>query len=187
MAKPVTLYQTAKIENQQIDSPEADQVITEPIRESLVLFIFKIASILILTNLVYMGLSFVLLRAFFLNHELPFNIHDNTAYVLTLLHLATTAFQVWGISSIVFRWVGNSHRITPKHLVQREGIMNCVEKIYDLDIVRSVSIHQSWIGKIFRYGTVNVEISASGGYTDQATLSGVSDPQQYEKMLRRHF
>jgi uncharacterized membrane protein YdbT with pleckstrin-like domain len=65
--------------------------------------------------------------------------------------------------------------------------MNCVEKIYDLDIVRSVSIRQSWLGKIFRYGTVNVEISASGGYTDRATLAGVSDPQQYEKMLRRHF
>ena len=187
MAKPITLYQTAGIDNRQMNNPEANPVLTEPIRESLVLFIFKIASILILTNLVYMGLSFVLLRAFFLNHELPFNIHDNTAYILTLLHLATTAFQVWGISTIVFRWVGNSYRITPKHLVKREGVMNCVEKIYDLDIVRSVSIHQSWLGKIFRYGTVSIEISASGGYTDQAILSGVSDPQQYEKMLRKHF
>ena len=187
MVKPVTLYQTAETENQEMDNFGNNQRVTEPIRESLVLFIFKITSILIITNLVYMGLNFFLLRAFFLNHELPFNIHDNTAYILTLLHFATTAFQVWGISTVVFRWVGNSYHIKQKHLVQREGIMNCTEKIYDLDIVRSISIQQSWLGKIFRYGTVNVEISASGGYTDQATLSGVSDPRQYEKMLRRHF
>lgn len=65
--------------------------------------------------------------------------------------------------------------------------MNCVEKIYDLDIVRSISIRQSWFGKIFRYGTVNVEISASGGYTDQTTLSGVSDPQQSKKCSEGTF
>jgi len=178
MAKPVTLYQTEETEN---------QVVTEPIRESLVLFIFKISAILLVTNLVYMGLNFFLLQAFFLNHALPFDLHNKTAYILTFLHLATTAVQVWGISTVVFRWLGRSYHITQKHLVQREGIMNCVEKIYDLDIIRSVSIQQSWIGRIFRFGTVNIDISASGGYTDQATLSGVSDPQQYEKMLRKHF
>ena len=187
MTRPITLYQTTEIDNQQVNRSDANQKTSEIIRESLVVFIFKITAVLVLTNLVYMGLSFILLQSFFLNHELPFNLHDNTAYILTLLHLATTAFQVWGISTIVFSWVGNSYRITPEHLVHREGMMNSVEKIYDLDIVRSVSIQQSLIGKLFKYGTISVEISASGGYTDQATLVGVSDPQQYERMLRRHF
>lgn len=187
MGIPVTLYRTVKTEDQQVRDTDNRTVVTEPIRESLVLFIIKIASVLIVTDLVYTVLNFVLLRAFFLNHELPFNIHDLTAYILTILHLAKTALQVWGISAIVFRWVGNSYHITQKHLMHHKGIMNCIEKIYDLNIVRSVSTQQSWLGKIFRYGTVNIEISASGGYTDQVTLSGVSNPQQYEKMLRRHF
>lgn len=165
----------------------AQVAITEPIRESLVLFVIKIASILIVTDLVYAVLNFVLLQAFFLNHQLPFNLHSWAPYILTVLHLAKTTLQVWGISSIVFRWVGNSYFITQKHLVHKEGILSNTKKIYDLDIVRSISIQQSWFGKIFKYGSVHIEISASGGYTDRLTLFGVSNPQQYEKMLRRHF
>lgn len=187
MKNSVTLYRTIKTDDQQFSNSENRTSVTEPIRESLVLFIIRIASVLIVTDLFYAVLNFVLLRAFFLNHELPFNIHELTAYILTFLHLIKTVLQVWGVSAIVFRWVGNSYHITDKHLVHHEGIMNCIEKIYDLDIVRSVTIQQSWLGKIFSYGTVNIEISASGGYTDQVTLSGVSNPQQYEKMLRRHF
>lgn len=187
MKNSVTLYRTVKTEGQQDSDFNPQVAITEPIRESLVLFVIKITTVLIVTDLIYAILNFILLRAFFLNHELPFQMHSSAPYILTFLHLVKTTFQVWGISAIVLRWVGSSYHITDKHLVRREGIMNCIEKIYDLDIVRSVSIHQSWLGKIFRYGTVNIEISASGGYTDQVTLFGVSNPQQYEKMLRRHF
>lgn len=187
MGNPVTLFRTVKTDNQEETDSDTQASITEPIRESVVLIIIKIATVLIATDLVYALFNFILLRAFFLNNELPFNIHDLTVYILTFLHLAKTTLQVWGISAIVFRWVGNSYFITQKHLVRHEGILNCIEKIYDLDIVRSISIQQSWLGKIFKYGSVNIEISASGGYTDQVTLNGVTNPQQYEKMLHRHF
>jgi len=185
--KNISLYRIVKTDDEQSIDSEARTVITEPIRESLVLFVIKIASILIIADLVYAILNFVLLQAFFLNHELPFQMHSLAPYILTFLHLVKTTLQVWGISAIVFRWVGNTYHITDKHLVHHEGIINCIEKIYDMDIIRSISIQQSWLGKIFKYGTVNIEISASGGYTDQVTLGGVSNPQQYEKMLRRHL
>lgn len=143
MKNSVTLYRTVKTNEEQTSDLESRTVVTEPIRESFVLFIIKIASVLIATDLVYALVSFVLLRAFFLNHELPFRMHEVAPYLLTLLHLAKTTLQVWGISTIVFRWVGNSYHITDKHLVHYEGVINCNEKIYDLDIVRSVSIQQS--------------------------------------------
>ncbi len=187
MKNSTTLYSTVKTDGQEVANSDAKVSITEPIRESVVLFVIKIATILISIDLLYAVLNFILLKAFFLNHTLPFDLHNQTAYILTLLHIVKTILQVWGISSVVFRWVGNSYFITEKHLVRHEGIIKCNEKIYDLDIVRSISIQQSWLGKGFRYGSVNIEISASGGYTDQVTLTGVSNPQQYEKMLRRHF
>ncbi len=187
MKNNVTLYRTVKTDDQEEINSGPQATITEPIRESAVLFVIKIATVLISVDLVYAVLNFILLRTFFLNFDLPFNLHNQTAYILTLLHLAKTTLQIWGISAIVFRWVGNSYFITEKHLVRHEGILNCIEKIYDLNIVRSISIQQSWFGKIFKYGSVNIEISASGGYTDHVTLSGVSNPQQYEKVLRRHF
>ena len=173
--------------NNQASTSDQTGKLREPIRESLILFIIKIASVLIVTDTIYAVLNFVLLQAFFLNHELPLNLHAYAPYILTVLHLVKTILQVWGISSIVFQWVGNSYQITNRHLIHSTGIMNCTEKIYDLNIIRSISIQQSWIGKIFKYGTVNIEISASGGYTDQVTLFGVANPQQYENMLRKHF
>lgn len=187
MKNALALYHTVKTDDRGVQDSNDRVAVTEAIRENLVLFIIKIASLLIVTDLIYAVLNFILLRAFFLNHKLPFNIHDVAAYILFFLHLAKTALQIWGISAIVFHWVGNSYHITKEHLVHRKGIINCIEKIYDLDIIRSVSIQQSWLGKIFKYGTVNIEISASGGYTDQVILFGVSNPQQYEKMLRPHF
>ena len=187
MKNIVTLYHTDKTDTQEKSNPDIGDTITEPIRESIVLFVIKIASIIIFIDLVYTVFNFILLRTFFLNFDLPFNLHNQTAYILTLLHLAKTVLQVWGISAIVFRWAGNSYFITEKHLVRHEGIINCTEKIYDLNIVRSVSMQQSWFGKVFKYGSVNIEISASGGYTDKITLTGVANPQQYEKLLRRNF
>ena len=169
MVNTTTLYQTA--DNRRNEEAGSQVAINEPIRESLVVFIIKIASVLIFIDLFYVVLNFVLLRAFFLNHELPFNIHDQTAYILTFFHFVKTVLQVWGISAIVFRWIGNSYHITDKHIVHHQGVLNCIEKIYDLDIVRSISIQQSWLGKIFRFGTVNIEISASGGYTDPGSFS----------------
>ena len=160
---------------------------SETVRESLVLFLGKIAAVLIVTDLVYAIINYILLQAFFLNHQLPFNLHEYAPIILTILHLVKTTFQVWTITTVVFRWVGNSYQITDKHIVCREGVMNCNEKIYDLNLVRSVSIEQSWLGKIFKYGTVKIEMSASGGYTDQVTLVGVGNPDQYQKMLRRYF
>ncbi len=173
--------------NQTLITPDQPGKLREPIRESLILFIIKIAAVLIVTDTIYAALNFVLLQAFFLNHVLPLNLHAFAPYILTILHLAKTVFQIWGISSIVSQWVGNSYQITKRHLVHNMGIMNYTEKIYDLNIIRSISIQQSWIGKIFKYGTVNIEISASGGYTDKVTLFGVPNPQQYENMLRKQF
>ncbi len=87
--------------NWEPDDSDSQTTINEPIRESLMLFIIKIASVLIIIDLVYAVLNFVLLRAFFLNHELPFNLHDMTAYILTFLHPITRA-KVWGFRQLSF-------------------------------------------------------------------------------------
>lgn len=173
--------------NQTPATPNQSERASEPIRESLILFIIKIAAVLIVSDMVYAVINFILLQAFFLNHVLPLNLHEYAPSVLTVLHLVKTAFQVWGISLIVSQWVGNSYQITRRHLIHSMGIMNCTEKTYDLNIIRSISIQQSWVGKIFNYGTVNIEISASGGYTDQVTLFSVPTPKKYENMLRKRF
>lgn len=73
MKNSATLYRTAKTDDQEKEDSDAPVTITEPIRESVVLFVIKIATVLIITDLVYAVFNFILLRAFFLNHELPFN------------------------------------------------------------------------------------------------------------------
>lgn len=187
MKNVTSLFHLVKNNPQVVADTIGDDLITEPIRESFILFIFKITAILVITDLAYAVLNVFLLRTFFLNYELPLNLHNQTAYILTLLHLIKTVFQVWTISAIVCRWVGNVFYIKENQLVHHEGILNCREKIYDLDIVRSVSVHQSWFGKVFKFGNVLIEVSASGGYTDQVILNGVNNPQKYESIFRKHF
>lgn len=189
MKKSGTLHQTSKADLRHKNNAEVENetVTTEPVRGSLVLFVFKITMILVFTNLIYMTLNYVLLQAFFLNHDLPFNLHDRTPYILTILHIATTALQIWGISTVSFHWIGKSYQVTKKHLVQREGIINCIEKIYDLNNVRSVTINQSFLGRWFRFGDILIETSAPGLYEEKISLTGVANPQRFADRIQHCF
>ncbi len=84
-------------------------------------------------------------------------------------------------------WLGSSYFVADTHLVKRNGVFNIIEKIYDLDNIRSVSVHQGVIGKLFHFGDVIIEISASGGYMDQIILVGLDSPEKFEHKIRRHF
>ena len=43
--------------------------------------------------------------------------------------------------------------------------------------IRSVKSHQSLVGRLFNYGNVIVEVSASGGYHKDILLRGIVHPK----------
>ncbi|EKE06310.1 MAG: hypothetical protein ACD_19C00017G0010 [uncultured bacterium] len=83
------------------------------------------------------------------------------------------------------KWLGNSYFITDTCVVKRDGIFNVVEKTYDLKDIRSVIVHQNIIGKLFHFGDIVIETSASGGYKDEIVLNGFDEPQEIEHKVRQ--
>ena len=155
----------------------------EPIRASVAILAIQLVTLLVATDLLYVLVNYFLMKAYFLETSLSFNLHTFIVPILAVLHIAKSFFQISFIISIVMGWIGKSYFIVDKHLIKRDGIFTIAEKIYDLDNVRSVTVHQSLVGKMFHFGDVIVETSASGGYMDQITFTGVSDPQKFEHKI----
>ena len=166
---------------------EINQIHLEPTRGSIAVLVLQLLVLFIGTDLLYVILNFFLMKVYFLELSLILDLHRNIILLLAALHIGKSIVQIGFLLAIVLRWVGKSYFITEKHLIKHDGVITVTEKIYDLDNVRSVTVHQSTLGKLLHYGDVVIETSASGGYMDQIVLVGVSNPERFEDRIRHRF
>ncbi len=159
----------------------------EPTRGSISVLVLRILFLLVGTDLLYAIINFSLMRIYFMNLALPFDLHTNTLLLLSLLHITKSVFQIGAILVIVLRWIGHTYTIDNKLLIKRDGVFTVKEKICDIDNVRTVTTNQSLLGKLLHYGDIVIETSAPGGYADQIILSGISDPQIFERKISHYF
>lgn len=155
----------------------------EPIRGSIVALVIRIATVLLFGDVSYALLSVFFLKIYFLNLELPFDLHHHSILILAISHVVKNFIQLYFIMLIASNWVSKTYFIINKQLIKRSGVFTNEEKIYDLKNIRSVIVRQSLVGKFFHYGDVTAETSASGGYMENVTLIEVADPQKYESKL----
>ena len=123
---------------------------------------------------------------YFLQGILPFDTHRYIVLILALLHIGKSIFQVIFVLKFVMKWIGSSYFIIDSRLVKRDGIMSIVEKTFDLDNIRSITINQGILGKLLHYGDIVIEISAPGDYLDHILLPNLTDPQGFEEKIRGH-
>ena len=154
-----------------------------PIKRSIIVLSLQIIILLLTTDAVYGLINFFFLKVHFLGLTLPFDLHHYTILILYITHLLKSLVQIFFLLQLIFKWKGQSYCIINEHLVKKEGIFTITEKNYDLKNIRSVTVHQSIFGKIFHFGNVVLEISASGGYQEKLTILFVSNPQIYEGLL----
>ncbi len=151
---------------------------------SPILFVIKLIAVILVTDAAYSLLSAFLLGLIARGMELPFDLHHHTAILLMVLALVKTVFQIWIIIRIAVKWTTSAFSITETHLIKHEGFFTNQQTIYDRNLIRSVMIHQSLLGRLLRYGTIIIDFSASGGYIDSVALTGIPKPQQIEQFLR---
>ena len=159
---------------------------TEPIRASVATLAIALISLLIFTDVIYSIINFFLMKVYFLQGVLPFDTHRYIIFILAMLHIGKSIFQVIFVLKFVMKWIGSSYFIVDSRLVKRDGIMSIVEKTFDLDNIRSITINQGILGKLLHYGDIVIEISAPGVYLDQILLSNLTDPQKFEQKIRGH-
>lgn len=164
---------------------ESDKNI-EPVRGSVITLIIRIIILLVFTDLLYLFVNYFLMKIYFLQIALAFDIHKYVIFILATLHILKSIFQVYFMIKIIMNWLGNSYFITDKQFIKRDGIFNVVEKTYDIGNIRSIIVSQGVIGKLFHFGDVVIETSASGGYKEKIRLTGINEPQKVEYEIHQH-
>lgn len=157
-----------------------------PVRGSIFILVTRLLFALLLFELVYAGLFYLLN----LGIPLPFDLHHHVALVLFGLEIIKIFTQVFFVLNIMLTWANNEFYIDGKRLIKRTGIFSVKEDLYEFKIVRSIEVNQSWIGRIFHYGDIILKASASGGYEPGGyqvivAMSGIQNPQKFEKMIKQ--
>lgn len=151
-------------------------------RESVVILITKVFSIMFLFNTVFFAVEIFTLRL-----DLPTDYHNYITLLLFFGHIVKSVLEIYFVVKIILNWIGNVYYfdVVEKRLIKREGIFNTQEKIYDLKNIRSISLEQNILGKLFHYGNIVVTTSASGGYNDRIYLNSISNPEKSEEFLKK--
>ena len=99
----------------------------------------------------------------------------------TIKFLLLTAFVV----AIVTPWASTQYYLTEHQLIKYVGLSRRDEEAYDLDILKAVSLHQGWFGRIFNYG--DIHLTFSSGNLTEPKLRGVYNPKKYGRVLREYL
>lgn len=160
--------------------PEHD---LEPVRSSVAILAMKLLVLLFIFEGLYTGL-FYFLNVFF---NLPLEWHHHSSIILLLIYGIKIGLEFLFILYLFFQWAGTTYFITKKHIIKRVGIINSREEVFHFDNIRSITVNQSFLGKIFNYGDIELKTSASGGYQAALILSGIDNPHKYEEHLKTLF
>lgn len=166
-----------------IDAKTKGEHVVEPIRGSVAVFIIKVVVILVLFDSIYSVIYYILS----LGISLPFGLHHHAAILLLVTQFGKIVLQMVLLLRIVLSWANDIYFLTDEHIIKRSGILKVQEEIFHYKNIRSISIHQSWIGKLCNYGDILLKTSASGGYQDDIILSNIADPQKYKEVLKKYF
>ena len=155
----------------------------ESIRGNAFLLVVKLATILVLFELLYAGINYFLT----LGLVLPFNLHHHISEVLFVFEFIKLAIQLFLILHVCLSWANYEYHLSGKHIIRRKGIIHIQEDVFHFDNIRSISINQSFLGKVFNYGDITLKTSASGGYQGDIVLAGIASPKKYKEIIERYF
>jgi len=77
--------------------------------------------------------------------------------------LAAVAILGWWAIVLWLRWNGTSFTITDQRVILDRGVLSRASKIIPIDRVQDVSTRQSILGRVFGYGTVEIDAAGSQG------------------------
>jgi membrane protein YdbS with pleckstrin-like domain len=157
------------------------QIHMEPIRRSAAALAIRLCLLLFLIDTIY-----ALLILGFLYISPPHNYYPIFIAFLWALHTAKYIFITVVLLRTVLNWLGTSYLISGHHLLTHQGIYSVTEKVYELEQLKAVDVHQDWLGRRFHYGTITLALSAHG-YNERIELYDIAEPDKYEQVLAAVF
>lgn len=154
-----------------------------PIRGGILLLISRLVLIIIFLDSIYY-IFFYFLSIWF---NIPLAWQDTISVSLLIIQFFIDIIQIGFIAYLILSWSHTTYYIDGAHLIKHSGVMNIEEDVYDLDTVRSVEVHQSFIGRVLNFGDLILKTSASGGYQVVVILKGISKPIHWEREIKNYF
>ncbi len=95
------------------------------------------------------------------------------------------AIKVSLVSRVIICWVFDRYIIDAenKRLYLESGFFQAHERMFDLSLIRSIHVKQSFLGRIFGYGSIVITTTASGGYQELSTIKNIKNPWKINKLL----
>ena len=97
--------------------------------------------------------------------------------VALLVALVRIAWVIWG-------WRSQEYLVTTRRVIKAEGILNKNMADSGLEKINDAKLSQSWVGRIFNYGTLDILTAAeeySGGPIDDFPM--LADPVDFKKAM----
>lgn len=83
---------------------------------------------------------------------------------------------------IVYQWLNSRYQIRPGRVVYKKGILTRRDEEFNLTDIDKINCTQSFFGKIFNYGTINL---FSSSINDWFYLYNIPNPDRYLKILKK--
>jgi len=153
------------------------------IHDSAVLLAIRIFFLLAVIEILYFGVIYGLLFTGTAGNLLE----NQKNYAIIFSSLLKFILQSSFLIYVVLAWVKNNYYLTDARLIHCNGIIKIKEDMYDLKGIHAISVYQGILGRLFNYGDLLIEVSASGGFHKNVLIKGIVNPKKYERILNEHL
>jgi hypothetical protein len=107
--------------------------------------------------------------------------NETTDTIITLIGLGALIGALGVIGFVMWDWRNQEWLITTRRVVRAEGVINKAMADSSLEKINDARLTQSWVGRIFNYGTLDILTAAEeiGGAT-VADFPMIADPVQFK-------
>jgi Bacterial PH domain/Short C-terminal domain len=110
----------------------------------------------------------------------PF-VNDGVDGVATIVALVGLLVSLGWIGFVIWDWRNQEWLITTRRVVRAEGILNKSMSDSSLEKINDARLNQSWVGRIFNYGTLDILTAAEEvGGSSVADFPMIADPVDFK-------
>ncbi len=147
------------------------------VRKSAIFLIFQLMTIegmfLVVNLIVY---SPTLLENLF--GTLPEGFFRTVPIILIFFLLGKIGLSIW----VMLWWINEYYEILPGEIIHWRGIIARHKEVYSCKEVKSMQVDQTFLGRIFRYGTI---VCFSPALNQRIILGNIGSPNRYQKIIAK--
>lgn len=121
----------------------------------------------------------VVARAAFDTTSLPIGNMQAGTLILIVCMLISIGVLISGFRDYL-RWNSEQYIVTDRRVIQVRGVLSKEVVDSSLEKINDVELAQSWIGRLFNYGTIEISTAADAGVN---VMDSISRPLEFKRMM----